>query len=257
MKKTLLAISIGMGLFLMVGSVDAEGTDTSSFSPMNAHAINLFLGPEYALSKEKFAKAFPLIGLNVQNRLSGGEQLDSSEKGKVNAWTFLGNFNLSSIVAQEEGTISGTAQQALDFNLGLLYEFWKFMPFIQNSPQGSHTVTLGLLVKGGGVNAEDVKADILWRWFVGLRLWTIQGKFDGAYIEVGTGESQNFSEKEMWRLKCSGFLPIYETEAKTKMFVSWFVDSDLGSGEDEMKVTLATVMDVEQIFDIFKFIKPE
>ncbi|MDI6782387.1 MAG: tetratricopeptide repeat protein [bacterium] len=230
-----------------------DRTDTCSYSPRAAHTINLFLGQEYAMSKESFSKAFPLIGLNIQNRLWANDRFKSScKKGFVNAGTLIGNFNLCSIVAGK-GTISETAQKALCFNLGLLWEFLKAKPFYSST----HTVTLGFLIKGGGVNAENVKSNILWQWFAGVRLWTIQDKFEGAYVELGAGESQNFPEKQLWRLKCSGFLPLYETKATTKMFDSWFADSDLSSrGEDEMKITLATAIEVEKLLDIFDFIKP-
>ncbi|MEW6607198.1 MAG: fibronectin type III domain-containing protein [bacterium] len=195
--------------------------------------IKFIVGCEYAMSKTKFTDIFPLIGLKTHNRLN--ERL-----------SLLTNFQLSSTIAASQSSSSELVQKSLEYSLGFLFELYRFSVFNKNSLNNErHSVSLGLLLRGGGVNVDDSITNIFVRTFYGIRFLNIGHKLNGAYLDIGMGRSENFSDKEEQRLKIEGFLPIYKTKFKNTIFVSCFCDSDgLGDKKDELKFIIGSLVDL-------------
>jgi len=195
--------------------------------------IKFILGGEYSISAGKFIDSFMLIGLNTYNKLN-------------KKLTLLSNFQLSSTSAPHQSSSMELVQKSLEYNVGLLFELYRFHLFNKTSLNGErHAVSLGFLLRGGGVSVDDSSTSILFRTFYGIRFLSVGKKFNGAYLDIGGGRSENFTYKEKQRLKMEGFLPIFKTKFKNTLFISWFCDSDgLGDKKDELKFTLGTAINI-------------
>ncbi|MEW6096644.1 MAG: fibronectin type III domain-containing protein, partial [bacterium] len=220
-------------------TLKAEDTDIP-------HAIEFILGSEYSMSETKFTDSFILVGLNGHNKLNKRLSL-------------LTNLQLSSTIVPYQSRSVGLVQKSLEYNVGFLFELYRFHIFNKTSLNSErHAVSVGLLLRGGGVNVEDSSASILVRTFYGVRFVSVGKKFNGAYLCIGVGRSENFVDKEKCRLKIEGFLPIYKTRFKNTVFISWLCDSDgLGDKKDELKFTVGTSMDIMKIFNLINFLSPQ
>jgi hypothetical protein len=220
-------------------TLNAEDTDIP-------HAVKFILGREYSMSESKFTDSFILIGLKAHNKLNRRLEL-------------LTNFRLSSTIVPYQSQSTGLAQKSLEYDVGFLFELYRFNIFNKTSLNNQrHAVGLGLLLRAGGVNVDDASASILFRTFYGFRFLSVGRKFNGAYLDIGIGRSENFIDKEKSRLKIEGFLPIYKTRFKNTIFISWFCDSDgLGDKKDELKFTFGTSMDITKIFELISFLSPQ
>jgi len=196
-------------------------------------AIKFILGGEYSITADKFIDSFMLIGLNTYNKLNKRVSL-------------LTNFQLSSTSAPHQSPAIELVQKSLEYNVGVLFELYRFHIFNTTSLHNErHAVSLGFLLRGGGVNVDNSSTSILFRTFYGFRFLSVGKKFNGAYLDIGVGRSENFTQKEQQRLKMEGFFPIYKTRFKNTFFISWFCDSDgLGDKKDELKFTVGTSLDI-------------
>lgn len=201
-------------------------------------------GREYSTSEGKFTDSFMLIGLKTYNKLN--ERL-----------SLLTNFQLSSTVAPYQRQLS--VQKSLEYNVTLLAELYRFQIFNKASFNGErHGVSLGLLLKGGGVKVDNSSSNILVKTCYGFRFLSVGKKFNGGYLDIGIGRSENFVDKGDTRLKIEGFLPLYKTKFKNTIFIAWLIDSDgLDNNKDELKFTVGTSINITKIFNLIDFLSPE
>ena len=210
-------------------------------------SVDFYTALDFTLERrgenKNFSKAFPHIGLRVNEKFQGLMTVPVI-RGFI-------NFRLTSTTSQKvevaptPSTIEATAEKSFEISGGIMYA-----PVIISIYKPSSVVEMNMILKFGGQTSETGQ-DFFLRTFYGGRILQTGTLFNGGYIDIGVGQSKNFIDKNKHLFKFEGFIPFYSTDSGLEFFLNSTVETDFGNKPDLVTFTIGTFFEPDQIFNIF------
>lgn len=115
-------------------------------------------------------------------------------------------------------------------------------------------ISLALMMEVGARTADVDSLDLWQSHFVGGRVYYRgQGSLNGMFLDVGWGISENLPKNKNSRIKFRSHIPFRFTQdgtASSKAFIGFEVDSDFGSGDDEVRLIIGNAVDTNRILSM-------
>ncbi|MCH7499819.1 MAG: hypothetical protein IH886_07390 [Nitrospinae bacterium] len=218
-----------------------------------------------------FYSAVEFIGSNEfgESFARGGMQLRSTlaEWSDNKRISLMVDLALTSRVVQTEQNISNPSifktegAKALEGRMGLMIDLFNPTTSFTGTQSYTATNTIALLADLGFDSVENLPSsfapnenpsDLLQHHFAGIRVYHRGiNRFNGAYVDIGWGMSENFLENEAKRFKVRGYLPILiNKKTQFKLVAMIEVDSDFKEGPDETKLIVGATIAPEAFFRI-------
>ncbi len=201
-------------------------------------AVNLVTGVEFPLERKgdnkNFSQSRGTVGLRVSNRVS--------ENMRTELLWRLTNVVLEQAPSAGGSTTDMTSEKSLEFSGGVSYALYrrKVVP----SDTKFNPMEIAAILRGGGQTSETAEA-VLFKTFAGLRFLNTGPIANGAYFDIGYGQSQSF-DSGTHRLKIEGLLPV---PAVSVLGGTVFLYSaiDAGQGADSVVFAVGVASDIENI----------
>ncbi|MFQ5481376.1 MAG: hypothetical protein ACE5ER_01355 [Nitrospinaceae bacterium] len=225
-----------------------------------------FYGGVELVGNDEFSEAFPRFGFRLRSKLLENEKIFGINLKRVH---LIFDFGLTS--RNVDGNPTGNkivveGKKALEGRGGFLVDLVDWNTFYGGDDKNEHPAknTLSFIGELGFDSLDNLTpdagstealgpSDLFQHHFAGLRL-TYRGKarFNGSYMDLGWGVSENFKTNESTRFKVRGYFPYQLVKGSaTKFFGAMEVDSDFAKGADEVKLIFGLSLEINQVVEIF------
>lgn len=205
-------------------------------------AVNLVTGVEFPLERKgdnrNFSHSRGMVGLRVATRVSETMRTDLL-------------WRLTNVVLEQASSAGGsttdlTSEKSLEFSGGVSYALYRRE--VVPSDTRFNPMEVAVIVRGGGQTSETAET-VLFKTFAGVRFLNLGATANGAYLDIGYGQSQNFVSGTH-RMKLEGFLPVPSVSVfGGTVFLSSAIDA--GRGTDSVMFAVGVASSIEDIVKRF------